>query len=172
MSESQVLYSARQVTEALDCSPQMAGKYFQALEKITKTKIKTHGRDGRQFDSSKRDVLVSARDIVRSNNGVTVEDAVRRALSLSQIPIEAELSTITPGLQTQQLIDALRLSQQPLLDELRDIKQEIQALRTTDTELQQPQTTTTSPSAKEEIQHGPLVRLALWLEQRFWKLNG
>jgi hypothetical protein len=167
MSESQVFYSARQVTEALGCSPQMAGKYFQALEKITKTKIKTHGRDGRQFDSPTRDVLVSARDIVRSNNGVTVEDAVRRALSLSQIPLEAELTTNAQGLQAQQLIDALRTSQEPLLNELRDIKLELQALRVRDTELQRLQTTQEkSTSATEETEHGLLVRLALWLERR------
>jgi regulator of replication initiation timing len=166
MSESQVFYSARQVTEALDCSPQMAGKYFQAFEKITKTKIKTHGRDGRQFDSPTRDVLVVSRDIVRSNNGVTVEDAVRRALSLSQIPLEVELSTNTQGLQAQQLIDALRASQEPLLNELRDIKLELQALRARDTELKQPQTTQEkTPSAREETEHGLLVRLALWVER-------
>lgn len=134
MAESEMLYSSRQVTESLDCSPQMAGKYFQALEKITKTKIKTHGRQGRQFDSMTRDVLISARDIVRSNNGVTVEDAVRRALSLSQVPVAVELGIPGAPLDLAALESTLRAALRdevtaPLLNELQVLRAELTALQ-------------------------------------------
>ncbi len=184
-----MLYTARQVTESLDCSPQMAGKYFQALEKITKTKIKTHGRQGRQFDSMTRDVLVSARDIVRSNNGVTVEDAVKRALSLSQVPVAVDLGIANPAVDLAAVDSTLRTALKdevttPLITEMQALRAEIAALRG---EVRgNRQTTSTRPvvfGAEEwatdlleaprqienpgrEENHGYLVRFALWVEQR------
>jgi hypothetical protein len=163
MSESEMLYTARQVTESLECSPQMAGKYFQALEKITNKKIKKHGREGRQFDSPTRDVLLAARDIVRSSSGVTVEDAVRRALSLSQVPLENEVLSV--GTE----IDFLRFKTllgeaitAPLREELKEIKVELAALRADNQALRQDRELV--DLAKDKTQHGILTRAAMWIE--------
>lgn len=169
MGESEMLYSARQVTESLDCSPQMAGRYFQALEKITKTKIKTHGRDGRQFDSPTRDVLLTAREIVRSQNGVTVEDAVRRALSLSQVPVETELWQGATDIDLLRLRTLLSESiTEPLKDEIRALRLEVQELKQ-GRDFTQPAPKIENSGKVEnqaDRQHGLLVRLALWIEQR------
>ncbi len=158
-----MLYTARQVTEALDCSPQMAGKYFQALEKITNTKIKKHGREGRQFDGPTRDVLLTAREIVRSNSGVTVEDAVRRALSLSQVPLANEVLSV--GTEIDFLRFKTLLSEAitaPLRDELKEIKTELAALRADNQALRQDREL--ADPAKAETQHSPLIRLLIRLE--------
>jgi hypothetical protein len=144
----------------------MAGKYFQALEKITNTKIKKHGREGRQFDSPTRDVLLTAREIVRSNSGVTVENAVRRALSLSQVPLENEVLSV--GTEIDFLRFKTLLSEAitaPLREELKEIKVELAALRADNQALRQGREL--ADPAKAKTHHSLLVRFALWVEQRF-----
>jgi hypothetical protein len=173
MSEPEMLYSARQVTESLECSPQMAGRYFQALEKITNTKIKKHGRDGRQFDEPTRAVLLAARDIVRSHSGVTVEDAVRRALNLSQMPLENEVFGSGTEIDLQRFKTVLSEAiTAPLRDELRDnrkqledIKAELAALRADNQALRQGRELPNP--VKDATHHGLLVRVALWVERHF-----
>lgn len=122
-----MLYSARQVTEALGCSSQMAGKYFQAFEKVTREKIKTQGRDGRQFSREQRDVLLHARNIVRSDSSMTVLEAVKRAVGVSAVPVDL-VTTDKPGLSLDALRTALGEAQQPLLNEVRALRQDLARL--------------------------------------------
>ncbi len=170
MSNPEVLYSARQVTEALGCSSQMAGKYFQALEKVTRTKIKTQGRDGRQFSREQRDVLLAARNIVRSDSAMTVENAIRRAVGLSAMPVDM-VTTDTPGISLDALSAALSRSQQPLLDEVRALRQDLARLSST----AESETTKKEPGSGEKQddreRHGLMVRFALWLEGRLQRLR-
>ena len=180
MAESEMLYTARQVTESLSCSPQMAGKYFQALEKITKTKIKTHGREGRQFDGPTRDVLLEARNIVRSNNGITVEDAVRRALRLSQEPLETEVWGSATEIDLERLKTLLSEAiTEPLRDDLKDIRAELAELKqgrelvqSGNPAAQMENSAPVEGSAPASVeagdrQHGILARAAIWIEQKF-----
>lgn len=117
-------------------------------------------------------MLLEARDIVRSHSGVTVEDAVRRALSLSQMPLENEVLGAGTEIDLQRLKTVLSEAiTAPLRDELRDnrrqledIKVELAALRADNQALRQGREL--PAPVKDETQHGILTRTAIWIEQK------
>lgn len=167
MPESEEIHSARDVAQALGVGAAMLRRYAQAYEQTSGEKVEIHPRDGRLFSQSQLDTLLIARAIVQRDSA-SVEAAISQALGSPEQALQLRVPSST-ALDTQVLVDALRLSQEPILNKLRDIEIEIQALRTHDTELQQPQTTTTSPAAGEnDTTHGPLVRLALWIEKKIY----
>lgn len=178
MTESEMMLTARQVQEQLGVSSQMAGIYYRELEKITNVKIKTVGRTGRSFTPEQVKVLMMARNIVRSDSTITVSEAMSRAVGLSQMPLEAVDATDTPGLSIQALKTALSEAQQPLLDEIRSLREEVAGLRSdiksSEKSLPALENKVLESSGEESHslvkadnwQHGPIVRLALWLEQK------
>lgn len=165
MSDNEVLLTASQVAAELGCSGQMAGIYFRAFEKTTNTKIKTAGRTGRSFAPEQVRVLVMARNIVRSDSSVTVAEAVQRAVSVSQMPLEPVALTDTAGMSLEALTATLRVVQQPLLDELRVMRVEVSGLRAEVAAMKQlPQAGAMDRSAAADQQPGLIVRAAMRLD--------
>ena len=164
MSEAETLYSARQLSDELEITLQMLSKYAQAYTKLTKRQISKKGRDGRHFTSEQREVIKNAREMVRSNTGVTVEDAIKRALIFDLEPLEVETWGDSSGIDLERLKTALSESvTAPIVTEMQILRTEISALRAES----QPRVEIPTTKEGDEQEHGLLVRLAIRIERIF-----
>jgi hypothetical protein len=140
----------------------MLSKYAQAYTKLTKRQIKKQGRDGRHFTAEQREVMKNARDLVRSQTGTTVEDAMKRALVFDSAALEVESWGDTTGFDLvalkQALSEAVTL---PLVKEIQGLKAEIADLKQGQDSRDVRQIE--KPAQRKE-NHGALVRFALWVE--------
>jgi hypothetical protein len=153
----------------------MLSKYAQAYTKLTNRQIMKQGRDGRHFTSEQRTVIKNARDAVRSQTGVTVEEAMKRALMLDSVPLEVNSWVDSPGVDLDRLKQALSEAvTAPLIAEIQALRLEVAELRQ-GRELSQPAAENKNPAEVENSawriedgkpHHGPLTRAAIWLEQR------
>jgi hypothetical protein len=184
MAEVEMLYSARQLSDELGLTLQMLSKYAQTYTKLTKQQIKKQGREGRHFTAAQREVIKNAREMVQTGSGVTVDDAMRKALIFDSDAIE------TPALATAAPLDLERLKtllSEALRDEIATpLIGEIQALRLEIQELKQDKDLQPSPEIKNlgkvedsgavkgnparqikrpDEGHGYLVRLAMKIEK-------
>ncbi len=157
MAETEMLYSARQLSDELEITLQMLSKYAQAYTKLTKQQIKKQGREGRHFTREQREVIKNARDMVRSQTGTTVEDAIKRALVFDSAALEVESWGDTTGFDLDRLKQALNESvTAPLIAEIQALRDEVAELR---------QTTGTKSLETDRLDHGPVARFGLWLER-------
>jgi DNA-binding transcriptional regulator YhcF (GntR family) len=164
MSEAETLYSARQLADELEITLQMLSKYAQAYTKLTKQQISKKGRDGRHFTGEQREVIKNAREMVRSNTGVTVEDAIKRALIFDLEPLEVETWGGSLGIDLERLKTALSESvTAPIVTEMQTLRTEIAALRAENRQRVEISTT----KKDDEYKHGLLVRLAMRIETIF-----
>jgi hypothetical protein len=165
MGETEMLYSARQLSEELGITLQMLSKYAQAYTKLTNRQIKKQGRDGRHFTPEQRAVIKNARDAVRSQTGMTVDEAMRRAVVFDAGSLTAPVQVEGTGVDLEALRtafgEALRSEvTAPLVAELKALRAEVE-------ELKQGQLNPTEQilqPAKSEVQEGIIVRLAKRLE--------
>jgi hypothetical protein len=170
MAETEMLCSARQLSDELEITLQMLSKYAQAYTKLTKRQIKKQGRDGRHFTAEQREVMKNARDMVRNQTGTTVEDAMKRALVFDSAALEVESWGDTTGFDLDRLKQALNEAvTAPLIGEIQALRDEVAELRQ-DKDLQPlPEIKNSSApveqsSPAEEKHHGPLVKFSIWLE--------
>jgi FtsZ-binding cell division protein ZapB len=174
MAETETLYSARQLADELGLTLQMLSIYAKCYSQKTKQQISKKGRLGRHFTEAQREVIKNAREMVQQNTGITVDEAMRKALVFDAAAIE------TPtGLEEGTQVDLDRLKtafSEALRQEVTlPLVAEIQALRLEVAELKQDKNLQPPPQIKNrheveaiaDRQHSLLVRLALWLEQRF-----
>jgi hypothetical protein len=163
MTETEMLYSARQLSDELEITLQMLSKYAQAYTKLTKQQIKKQGREGRHFTAAQREVIKNARDMVRNQTGTTVENAMKRALVFDSVPQEVESWGDTTGFDLDRLKQALNEAvTAPLIAEIQILRDEVAELKQ-GRELSEPAENKNGSEPKQP--HGLGVLLALWLER-------
>ncbi len=153
--ESEQVYSAREVAQQLGLAAAMVRRYASAYEQIVGEKIGLHPRDGRLFSQQQLDVLLAARALVQRDS-TSVEAAVAQALQRPETALAVKVQS-SDGLTLDALTAALSRSQQPLLDEVRELRRELAEIRALPP----------APGRKEQgdgERPGVLVRAALWLE--------
>lgn len=90
MSESAMLYPARQLAISMKLSGAMVRKYASAYEEITGERIEILGRDGRHFTESQRAVMLKAKGLIDANPGMSVDAAIRAALGRSEVAVKSQ----------------------------------------------------------------------------------
>ena len=159
MPDDSTVYSTKQVADRLGLGSAMVRKYAVALEKLTGEEIPLKRRDGRQFGPEHYAVISHAKGLVDSNNGLSVETALKMALGTAETGSDA-LTPVSGYGSAPELIDALTAAvargNEPLLAEVRGLRQDLAQLQTT------PAPETDRKPVEE--QHGLLVRFAMRLE--------
>jgi len=174
-ADSEKLYTAKETASTLGLGAAMLRRYASTYETISGDTITVHRRDGRLFTETQVQVLTAARTLVMTTN-VDVETAVRGALNKPQgaAPVAlAQSSALGSEVLIKALTDAQREANAPLLSELRSIRESLERLERTqlvepETAAQIKQLDDLEAAARETAQtskHGPVVRLALWLER-------
>ncbi len=165
MAETEMLCSARQLSDELEITLQMLSKYAQAYTKLTKRQIKKQGRDGRHFTAEQREVMKNARDMVRNQTGTTVEDAMKRALVFDSAALEVESWGDTTGFDLDRLKQALNESvTAPLIGEIQALRDEVAELSHSRAEIRNSSELGAAAQENDLSNHGVLVRFSLWLE--------
>jgi hypothetical protein len=138
----------------------MVRKYAVALENVTGQEIPLKRRDGRQFSAEHFAVISRAKALVDSNNGLSVDTALRMVLAAPESRADALAAPKASG-NTLELVEALSAAvaqgNQELLTEVRELRRELN---------QREQREIAMPE-KEPVEHGLLVRLALRIERIF-----
>ena len=173
-ADSEKLYTAKETASALGLGAAMLRRYASTYESVSGDAITVHRRDGRLFTETQVQVLTAARTLVMTTN-VDVETAVRGALNKPQgaAPVAlAQSSALGSEVLIKALTDAQREANAPLLSELRSIRESLERLERT--QLVEPETAaqvkqldnleTAARETAKTSKHGPVVRLALWLE--------
>ena len=175
--ETENLYTAREAATELGLGAAMLRRYASTYETVSGDAVTVHRRDGRLFTEEQVKVLVQARALVMQTS-VDVETAVKQALDkpLDAAPV-ALVQSSAQG--SDALIAALTAAQReanaPLLGELRGIRESLERLDGLQAnQLVEPETAAqvdqldklqkAAGETAETSGHGPVVRLALWLE--------
>lgn len=160
MDEPQTVYSTKQLADSLGLGSAMVRKYAVALETVTGQEIPLKRRDGRQFSAEHFAVISKAKALVDSNNGLSVDTALRMVLAAPESRADALAAPKAPG-STLELVEALTAAivkgNEPLLAELQELRQELREGR----QIEPPRQMVQPVGDK---QHGFIVRLALRLE--------
>ncbi len=160
MNEPQTVYSTKQLADSLGLGSAMVRKYAVALENVTGQEIPLKRRDGRQFSAEHFAVISRAKALVDSNNGLSVDTALRMVLAAPESRADALAAPKASG-NTLELVEALSAAvaqgNQELLTEVRELRRELN---------QREQREIAMPE-KEPVEHGLLVRLALRIERIF-----
>ncbi len=168
MPDDSTVYSTRQIADSLGLGSAMVRKYAVALEKLTGQDIPLKRRDGRQFGPEHYALIAHAKALVDANQGLSVETALRMALGTAETGSDALAPAISYG-NGSELADALTAAvargNEPLLAEVRQLRQDLARLSPTATA-----ETTAKLSSAEKGQdgserHGLMVRAALWMER-------
>lgn len=187
MADAETIYSAKAVRERLGISDGMLRRYAIALESVTGESIKQHPRDGRQYTGEQVEALERAKLRVAEKRGRDVETAIRLALGQTEADAETSMlpepSTSSPLVDPKVLAAALESVVTPLLTELQALRRsnerlegEVVGLRKDiTTQLVEPEAAArvaqlddleaAARETAETSKHGPVVRLALWLER-------
>jgi hypothetical protein len=168
MSQTEQLYSARQLSDELGITLQMLSVYAKSYTQMTKQQIGKKGRLGRHFTAAQREVIKNAREMVQMGSGVTVDEAMRKALVFDSVALELPaLATAAPlDLESLKAVLSEVLRDEiatPLIAEIRLLRSEVAELKQS-RELSQPRAEKENSSAGSENRHGPLVKFSLWLE--------
>jgi hypothetical protein len=128
-----MVYSTRQIADSLGLGSAMVRKWALALEKVTGQEIPVKRRDGRQFSRWDFETISAAKGLVDTNKGLSIEAALRMVLGGSEeghkalaSPPQASVNTVD---LTEAITAAITKGNEPLLAELRQLRQEIEALR-------------------------------------------
>lgn len=169
MPDDSTVYSTKQVADRLGLGSAMVRKYAVALEKLTGDDIPLKRRDGRQFSAEHYAVLAHAKMLVNSNQGLSIETALRMALGTAEVGSDSLGPPVGYG-NALELTDALTAAvargNEALLAEVRGLRHDLTQLQTTAKPM---------PAADREpveLQpHGPLVRFAFWAESLISKFR-
>jgi hypothetical protein len=161
-SNNEIMLSTADVSKRLKVGSAMVRKWAIAYEAATGDKVRLRSkRDGREFTSSQVAVIADAKRLVDSE-GVKVETALKMVLGQAEMPgIAPALATVDGN--TAELIqvisEATARGNEPLIAELQQLRQELQRSR-------QSLESGAAPQENDLNNHGLLVRLALWLEDK------
>jgi hypothetical protein len=168
--ESEQVFTTAQVAASLKLGPAMIRKYALALEGLTGKRIPLRGREGRQFSPENFNVISKAKALVDSNNGLSVDTALKMVLSGPENAADT-LAAGRPSGNTTELAEALTAAiakgNEPLLAELRELRLELRETRESNTlpaEIKNLAPVEVVAPAEADRQHGLLVRLAMKLE--------
>ncbi len=166
MSQAEQIYNARQLADELEITLQMLSIYAKAYTQMTKQQIGKKGRLGRHFTEAQRQVIKNAREMVQQNTGVTVEEAMRKALLFDADALEPRLQIEGATIDLERLKQALSEAvTAPLLSELQSIRGELEVMRHENKELRGKNLRPVEElAAVEDKHHGPLVKFSIWLE--------
>lgn len=139
----------------------MLSVYAKCYSQLMKTQISKQGRLGRHFTEAQRQVIRNAREMVQNNTGITVDEAMRKALVFDADSVEAPVQVSGSQLDLAGLkaafSEALRQEvTAPLVAELKALRAEVETLK----QGQQKPTEQILQPAKSEVQEGIIVRLA------------
>lgn len=124
------LIGAAELADKLDITLQMLSVYVKAYTKVSKTQIKKVGRKGRHFNPLQVEILTNAREMVRSNTGVSVDTAIRRALVFDSEALESAAEGIEARQGDTALLQALRAEvAAPIVEELQALRRDIAELK-------------------------------------------
>jgi hypothetical protein len=133
MSENDgMVYSTRQLADSLGLGTAMVRKWALALERISGKEIPVKRRDGRQFSREHFDIIARAKALVDSNNGLSVDTALKMVLSGPENAANALAAPRTSGNTlelTEALTAAIARGNEPLLAELRELRKELKQER-------------------------------------------
>ncbi len=187
-AEAEQVYTSREVATLLGLGGAMLRRYAVCYERVTGVQLPLDRRDGRTF--AKRDVVVlsQARQLV-ATQGLPVDKALEMVLAQPESAPRSlvGVSTVNGEALAVVLAQAITEAQRPLLGELQAMRVELEALRSemrdrgpaaptrpvvfgAEEWATEPLEPPPSPPRPRE-QHGPLVRLALWLEHSFKKIG-
>ncbi len=125
---SEQLHTAREVAAELGLGAAMLRRYASSYEAVSGDEITVHRRDGRLFTSRQLEVLVKARALVMRTN-TDVETALKQAL---EQPVTGDTlmletsSALSSATLLQALTDANKAATQPLLDEMRLLREQVE----------------------------------------------
>lgn len=168
MSKPETLYSARQLADELGITLQMLSIYAKSYQQVSKTQISKVGRLGRHFSEPQRQIIKNAREMVSLNTGVTVEEAMRKALVFDATAVEAPIrvDSATIGLEGLKTLLSESLRQEvavPLIAEIKLLRAEVADLKQPN-----PLAKLNNPVSQEDMlqvsKPGVLVRFAVWFE--------
>lgn len=129
MANSETVYTSQQAAHELGITQQMLSKYTQVYLKLSGDKILKQGRNGRRYSEAQFKMIQNARNWVQSNTGVTVEDAMKRAVAFSDSPLEV-IDSIEARNDTETLLKALRSEvAAPIVEELQALRAEVAELK-------------------------------------------
>ena len=167
MPDDNTVYSTKQVADSLGLGSAMVRKYAVALEKLTGKDIPLKRRDGRQFAHEHYTIIAQAKSLVDSNNGLSVETALRMALGTAEIGANALTPPGAYGNSSEiaeAITAAIRAGNAELLAEVRGLRQDMRQLSSTaesDTTIDK---TRAGEKQDDAHRHGLIVRAAFWLE--------
>ncbi len=182
MSETEQMYSAKEVATALGVGAAMLRRYAATYERLTGSEVEIHKRDGRLFTQSQLDTLLAARAVVQRQD-MSVDAALETVLRSPEMALAARAGA-GASVDTLALTEALRASvTEPLLSELSSIKAEMAALRSemrdrgsaastrpvvfgAEEWATEPVEAPGATQASRGDADGPIVRVARWLERR------
>jgi hypothetical protein len=125
---SEQLHTAREVAAELGLGAAMLPRYAATYEALSGDEITVHRRDGRLFTSSQLEVLLKARAFVMRTN-TDVETALKQALEQpvtgDTLTLETS-SALSSATLLQALTDANKAATQPLLDEVRLLREQVE----------------------------------------------
>ena len=128
MSDDSTVYGTKQVADRLGLGSAMVRKYAVALEKLTGEEIPLKRRDGRQFSPEHYVAIAHAKALVDSNQGLSVETALKMALGTAQISSSALVPTSGYGNAlelTEALTAAVAKGNEALLAEVRQLRKDL-----------------------------------------------
>jgi DNA-binding transcriptional MerR regulator len=182
MSEAEQVYSSRQVAALLGLGSAMLRRYAVSYEQVTGSQLQLDRRDGRIFTQTDVDVLSQARQLV-ATQGLPVDTAIKTALDKPELvsvpPVGAP--AVNAEALAAVLSQAITEAQRPLLSELQDMNQGLQALQAEVEALRlgQAEAKSLPPGATPEridralevemlteAEDGVMVKAARWLERR------
>jgi len=161
---SEQLHTAREVATELGIGAAMLRRYASTYEAVSGDQITVHRRDGRLFTGGQLAVLHKARALVMRTN-TDVETAIKQAL---EQPVTGDAVALAQGSALefttllQALTDANKVATQPLLDEMKLLREQVEKQNALLTEMTQKQL----EQGKQPDLLKPIKRLYRWLYNR------
>ena len=176
---SEQLHTAREVAAELGIGAAMLRRYASTYEAVSGNEITVHRRDGRLFTGEQLAVLVKARALVMRTN-TDVETAIKQALEqpvTGDAVALAQGSALDSATLLQLLTDANKAATQPLLDEMKLLREQIEKQNALMAELVEARALPPGATPERidraleaemltEAEDGVMVKAVRWLERR------
>lgn len=151
MTEAQRTHSTSQVAKALSVKSGMVRRYHLALEGVMGTSLpRDPQNNGRLVTDEQLAMLQQARELVRANPSLSVEDALKSVLGIYTGPT-------APAVPRDELLEAIMLELRGLRREVRAQREDLTALREQNAALTEQVRVLPTPSLRSEEPSAPRV---------------